>query len=358
MAANLKEHLEKPKIVINSWNEWDPLKTVVLGTSLGAQVPSDERSLRAINYADWPLDRKAPVGPYPDRVIEEAEEDLSRIEEVLTKLGIGVLRPNTLSGEIQTPRWSTSTYYQYCPRDHTLVVGNTLIESPMPLRSRQLETWGLKDIFLEGFRNGARWISAPKPALLDECYNIEEVDRDHLTLNELEPCFDAANVLRCGYDLFYLVSNSGNRLGGRWLQETLGPEYRVHYLEDIYSFMHLDSTISFLRPGLVLLNPDRINESNIPEVLRPWDKIWAPPPVDIGFYPPYEHASEWIGVNLLMISPTLALVDQSQQPLIKELNRQKIEVIEVSLRHARTLGGGLHCVTLDLFREGGPEKYF
>lgn len=34
-------------------------------------------------------------------------------------------------------------------------------------------------------------------------------------LGETEPVFDAANVLRAGRDLYYLVSGSGNELGAR-----------------------------------------------------------------------------------------------------------------------------------------------
>ena len=36
-----------------------------------------------------------------------------------------------------------------------------------------------------------------------------------------EPAFDAANVLRFGKDLIYLVSATGNELGGHWLQSIL-----------------------------------------------------------------------------------------------------------------------------------------
>ena len=36
--------------------------------------------------------------------------------------------------------------------------------------------------------------------------------------------------------------------------------------------------------------------------------------------------------------------------LIKTLNSYQFEVIPLELRHSRTLGGGFHCVTLDLHR--------
>jgi glycine amidinotransferase/scyllo-inosamine-4-phosphate amidinotransferase 1 len=36
--------------------------------------------------------------------------------------------------------------------------------------------------------------------------------------------------------------------------------------------------------------------------------------------------------------------------LIKILEENKFTVIPLELRHSRTLGGGFHCVTLDLVR--------
>lgn len=345
--------------IFQSWNEWDPLERVLVGRALGARVPREDRSLRAINYADRRSDQGLPSGPYPPQVIEEAEADLARLCEELEKLGVQVDRPEFAdpSLEFSSPHWRTEGYYSYCPRDSVLVHGSHLIEAPMPLRSRFYETQAYKSLFLEGLRGGCRWVCAPKPSLKDEAYRTEAVSKNVLTLNEVEPCFDAANVLRCGRDLFYLVSNSGNKLGAQWLQSYLGPEFRVHLLENMYSYMHLDSTISFLRPGLVLLNPSRVNEKNMPEVLRSWDKIWCDEPVDIGYHGDYAHASPWVGMNLLMVSPELAIVEENQKGLIHQLEAHRIEVLPLPVRHARTLGGGFHCVTLDLKRRGRLEDY-
>ncbi len=100
---------------------------------------------------------------------------------------------------------------------------------------------------------GANWFSAPKPVLDDALF---EYDPLAPTPRNLEPAFDAANVLRFGYDLLYLVSATGNELGGHWLQRVLGETFRVHFLKDVYFGSHIDSTLVALRPGLILANPD------------------------------------------------------------------------------------------------------
>lgn len=246
--------------------------------------------------------------------------------------------------------WNTNGYYAYCPRDGFLVVGDTVIEAPMALRARYTDAFPYRQIFQQAMRDGARWIAAPKPQLTDETYD-ERADRDHKSLRNIEPVFDAANILRAGEDLLFLESNSGNALGALWLQRALGSGYRVHLLREIYSFMHLDSTISLLRPGLALLNPERLNAANLPAFFDNWRTLWCPEPVDIGFHPPYEHASKWVGMNLLMLDERTAIVEKSQLPLIRLLESEGITVVPVPVRHARTLGGAIHCVTLDLHRD-------
>jgi glycine amidinotransferase/scyllo-inosamine-4-phosphate amidinotransferase 1 len=65
----------------------------------------------------------------------------------------------------------------------------------------------------------------------------------------------------------------------------------------------------------------------------------------------YPYASKWIGLNLLSIDPYTVIVDEIQKDLIKTLEKYNFTVIPKRLRHSRTLGGGFHCVTLDLLRE-------
>ena len=68
--------------------------------------------------------------------------------------------------------------------------------------------------------------------------------------------------------------------------------------------------------------------------------------------------SNWIDMNLLSINPNLVVVDQDQTGLIKLLEKQSIDVIPLKLRHAKMLGGGFHCVTLDIRRTGTLQRYF
>jgi N-dimethylarginine dimethylaminohydrolase len=338
-------------VILRSHNEWGRLRSVIVGRADNARVPVNDISLRSINYAGAG-GHEIKSGPYPRQVIDEANEDLEQLCKVFEAEGVRVYRPDVpcTSETHGVGAWRSDGYYAFCPRDGLLVVGETVIESPMVLRARYTDAFPYRSILLDAMRDGARWIAAPRPQLLDGTYD-EAADQDHKSLRNLEPVFDAANVLRANDDLLFLESNSGNRLGAEWLQHALGPGYRVHFLQGLYSYMHLDSTISLLRPGLALLNPARLNASNLPAFFKGWRILWCPDPVDIGFHPPYAHASHWVGMNLLMLDEQTAIVEQSQRPLIDLLENEGLRVIPVPIRHARTLGGAAHCVTLDLQRD-------
>jgi scyllo-inosamine-4-phosphate amidinotransferase 1 len=345
----------KLPISISVHNEWDPLEEVIVGIATDARIPKPDLSLHAIEYRGRSRD-SIPSGPFPAQVVEEAEQNLAELAEVLASLDIVVHRPDSVmtSAPISTPDWTTSGFYNYCPRDVLLAIGDLIIEAPMALRSRSRESLAYKKILLECFSGGSRWMAAPAPRLADEIYNLHELDES--ALRNLEPVFDAANILRIGRDILYLVSDSGNELGARWLGRMLGEEYRVSICRNLYARTHIDSTIIVLRPGLVLLNPERVTEINLPSIFRNWDRIWCPEPVDIG-YTGDAYSSRWIAMNLLMVNQHLAIVEERQLELISALETREIDVIPLRLPHARTMGGGFHCVTLDLRRKGICEDY-
>ncbi|TBR56783.1 inosamine-phosphate amidinotransferase 1 [Mastigocladus laminosus UU774] len=337
-------------------NEWDTLEEVIVGRAANARIACPDRGLFAVEYRDYGSIENIPSGQYSDRIIEETEEDLDKLVSTLQSLGIVVQRPDVVDHAIKfrTPDWESDGQYNYCPRDLFIAVGTWIIEAPMTLRARLFETISFKPILMDYLQSGARWISAPKPRLADEIYNIH--DSSISAINNYEPLFDAANILRLGKDIFYLISDTGNRCGAFWLQTILGEEYRVHTYDNIYSGSHLDTTIALIRPGLVVVNAERVGEQNLPDLFKGWDVIYLTEVVDIG-YTATSYASKWIGINLLMVNPNLAIVDKSQTPLIKQLEKHGVDVVQLQLRHARTLGGGFHCVTLDVRRKGSLESY-
>ncbi len=337
-------------------NEWDPLEEVIVGRVENARIPRRDKGLYAVEYLDLGHPDKILSGPYPTQCVEETAEDLERIVEAFQKLGIVVQRPEVFdhARTFATPDWESDGMFNYCPRDIFLAVGETLIETPNVLRARQFESLAYKPLLREYFNNGARWLSAPRPQLLDSVYQTEPAKG--FAVDETEPMFDAANVLRFGRDLVYLVSDSGNYAGAKWLQSTLGPGYRVHAFANLRNTVHIDTTLMPVRPGLMIVNGRYVTPSNLPSIFKKWDIIYFNDVVEMG-YVGIPSSSNWVGVNFLMITPSLAMVDERQKPLIDALQSRRVEVLPLRLRHSRTLGGGFHCVTLDVRRRGTLESY-
>ena len=315
----------------NVWscNEWDQLEEVIVGNPLRARYPTADPSTRLAEFPGRSLDN-IPQGSFPQWVIEETEEDLNGFVEILEKQGVSVKRPEAWphDEEFSTIHWKSRGYYNYCPRDIMLVIGDNIIETPNVIRSRAQESYSYRSLMMEYLKSGAKWYSAPKPMLLDSLF---DVDQGKPTPRNDEPAFDAANVLRLGKDLIYLVSATGNEMGGQWLQTMLGDEFRVHFLKDVYYGSHIDSTFVALRPGLMLCNPGRLSDETLPEILKQWKVIYSPPMENTdqfdADYLSKSIGSKWIDMNLFSINPNLVVVDRDQTALIKLLEKQGMDVI-------------------------------
>ena len=68
---------------ISSHNEWDTLKDVILGSSVGFEFPYDDE---VFSKAAAKMGLKS--GPVDDEVIEETEEALSKFETILSQFDV------------------------------------------------------------------------------------------------------------------------------------------------------------------------------------------------------------------------------------------------------------------------------
>lgn len=302
---------------ISSWNEWDNLREVVVGSATNANWPSEDpvfsKSSETTRWKKTPI----PSGPVPQWIIDETNEDLQGLVDILEKLHITVHRP------IDLDFVASGGMYNYCPRDRLLIAGDTIVDVSMLYPCRDQEIFGLE-------------------FLVDHKHKIVTMPRQQGMI-----C-DAANVCRLNNTWLFLQSFSGNQSAAQWLQSRF-PDIKIELCK-FYSGMHIDSTVVPLREGIVMLNASRITKDNLPNCLKNWQHIWIWDCVPQTFYQ-YPYASKWIGMNTLSVNPHTVIVDSHQIEIIKKLEQAKFTVIPHTLRHSRTLGGGFHCVTLDLVRE-------
>lgn len=349
---------------VNSHNEWDPLEEVIVGVMQGAAVPQWDVMLEA-TMPDESKDffiREA-GNRMPPQHYDAACIELDGLADVIAKRGIKVARPARTdhAKPFSTQNWSAPCgLYAAMPRDILLVIGDTIIESPMSWRSRYFEIDAYRPLLKEYFRDGAKWISAPKPQLLDDLYQPDYDKTDPLgsnkfVINDFEPVFDAADFIKCGNDIFAQLSHVTNSLGIEWVKRHISQKYNIHTITPIDSApMHIDATFMPLAPGKILLNPERMPAS--PELLKGWDVRYAPKstiPISHKMY----MSSTWTNMNVLMLDPKTIIVEEQETPLIDMLTEWGFEVVAVPFRNVMRFGGAFHCVTCDVRRQGKLMSY-
>jgi scyllo-inosamine-4-phosphate amidinotransferase 1 len=301
---------------ISSYNEWDQLREIVVGTATNANWPINDTVFRSEAETTLWKNSPLPSGPVPQWIIDETNEDLEGLCDILRTAGVVVHRPFDMDFV------ALDGLYNYCPRDRLLIAGNTIVNPDMHYPCRDIEIQALAHVTKHN--------------------TVLTMPRENgMTL-------DAANICRLDNTWLYLESSSGNRAAAVWLQAQF-PEIQIE-LCNFYAGVHIDSTVVPLREGLVMLNSSRVTPATCPQVFAQWDKIYVDDVVPQEFYQ-YPYASKWIAMNMLVVDPHTVIVDRHQTDLIRKLEQWSFTVIPSELRHSRTLGGGFHCVTLDTWRE-------
>jgi len=366
---------EEPAVLGNpvwSCNEWDPLEEVIVGRVDGACVPELSHVVRACTHHDnWHFFEKNHGKAFPRAHLKKAHAEIEELCNILRQEGVIVRRPDPIdfSQVYKTPDFTSSGLYAAMPRDILLVLGDEIIEAPMAWRPRFFEYRAYRSLIKEYFARGAKWTTAPKPQMSDELYdqdypmkNIEDrhrlAARGLYVTTEFEPCFDAADVIRAGKDLFVQRSQVTNMMGIEWLKRHLEGKFNVH----VVSFrdpnpMHIDATFNIIGPGLVLSNPDRPCNQIDMFYKAGWTVVKPPLPMIPDDHPLWM-SSKWLSMNVLMLDPGRVVVEKKETTIQKMFEKLGIECITTSIRHANSLGGGFHCWTADIRRRGLMESYF
>jgi glycine amidinotransferase len=365
-------------IRVNSWNGWDPLRHTIVGRATGSMVQAPEPAVQR-DFPDdgFPL---GTYGPMPKDMADEANEQLDNFADVLQHRGIRVDRPIPLDfgRRVTTPDWQHDSMFGCMPpRDVLLTVGTEILEATMCYRSRWFEYLCYRPVLQSLFASdpAMRWEAAPKPRLTDSSYvpgfwdvyntlsteeQLARVAAHDLVLTEAEPLFDAADVARFGKDLFVQLSLVTNRQGCEWLRRHFS-DHRVHEVISTNTHpLHIDSTWVPLRPGLVLHCGERLADAELMKYfeVNDWQVVDAVQPASWEHLPRLSFCSPWLAVNMLNLDARTICVEEREVRLAEQLDKLGFEVVPVPFRAVGPFGGGLHCSTVDIERDGVMEDYF
>lgn len=341
------------KNVINSCDSWSPLKEVWLGDV----------------YPDSFYEHLDPqVRDTFQQITEWTKEDLAKIQQKIESFGVKVQRPVYENINDYVNKKGVLVKPDITPRDYYAVIGNRLI---IPR-------------FLETQRKVSPWQS-----IIDQYQQNPENRIDYHTI---QISVSGANTVRVGKDLFIdcvwntRLTEEEKKHSFETEVVPMFPELRCHYVEN---GGHVDGCFAILKPELIIAN-NYYNDydRNFPG----WELImldkpefadyrghyregfwhngnfWLPESVSNRAFNEHvmKYAQDWVGnyketyfeVNCLVIDEKNVLFLAENTKVFKRLEELGITPHVADFRCRTFWDGGLHCLTVDVNREGSaPRQY-
>lgn len=347
----------------NIWNPWDPLKTILLGNCYSADFfrPIKNKNIRSALQ----------------RIADETQEDLDQFENSLKQFGCRVIRPQLDSNETILDHTDSDGSLSNIPRppmnprDHQIVLGNEILYTGFDHQSlndvlneyNQTDVMELNNPWI-GHQNFGG-IEAPCFTLIGKDLYIDHQIEDHHRYDN-----DQEVIAQC-------IKN---------LKSKVGDNFRFHRL-DIGG--HNDGIFCLVKPGVIINGFE--NSQDYDKTFPQWDVLeirgqgwpsmmpflhqrhhmgfWVPGEESNNDFDNYvnDHLNKWVGyseesvfdLNCLSLDEHHLCVSQNNNyELNNFLKKHNVEPVYVQWRHKWFWDGGLHCITLDLEREGKQQDYF
>ena len=124
--------------------------------------------------------------------------------------------------------------------------------------------------------------------------------------------------------------------------------------------MHIDATFVPVRPGLAISNRQRVPLT--PEMIalfkkNDWQIVECAEPAHAE-KAKLSFCSVWLSMNILILDPKTVCVEAAEKEQMEQFDKLGFEVVPVPFWDVAAFGGGLHCATADVHREGTLEDYF
>jgi len=324
-----------PEKDISVHHEWGKLEEAIVGIGEDLVWPSYNEYVSFI-YDPKYIDMMKKYGGMKAMEVDpestkRAIKQINRLSKILEDRGIIVHRSHRLRPqEKKYLEYIQKGSMSFFARDPVLVIGNNVIETALKVPMRAKERYTVRPILRKRLnKSTANYVSMPVVS--------PEFGEGGMYL-------EGGDVLLNGYEIY--VGNSGrasNKAGIEWLQNLLGPKYKVHEIKLSPEFEHLDCVLSLLRPGLMVICRDGI-KGKLPESIRDWDAVEVSIP-----------EAKKLGANLLVIDEKTCIVDTQHHRIAEELRKKGQEVIEIPYGEVVIWGGALRCSHHPLIRKSKLE---
>ena len=292
------------QIPIKGYSTFDPLKQCIVGRG---HTPQAIRRFFGDRRYTEPL----------VKVMEETEEDLSKLARTLAGLGVQCYRPEAQLNV--RPRSSP-----IAPRDHFCVLGDKLLVG--------------KTVF--GFS-----------------HILKKIEKTSIKMFP-DSDISSANMIRCGDHIHWDIHPSVTAHNEEKIMDWIRSQgYKVTVSRKGW---HMDGVYSIIKPGVIVASQDF---PELESMYEGWDILRLAPvrcDVDaelqkiIGVHNVDAHNYD---VNILSVDQNTCLLASSNYELRKFLDRHRVASLVVDFRHRAFWDNGTHCLTQDLYREGTLETY-
>jgi len=380
----------------NIWNKWDPLKVCMLGNNYAPEF-----------FNGIPDKAGDPL----KRICEETLEDLEGYKRILQDFGVTVIQPDMDRSERFKDNPSRYPRGPLQPRDYQLVLGNTCFvnKGDHPAIYEKLKKYGpvvsssdlinnVPYYWTEHSYNIIKGADFPTYEKFLENksnpdYFLDFVWEELLHYSDGIKGISSAVTFMVGKRLYMGVIDPGIEITDKVNVQQSYKDFPEFNKFDIYLTSmdgHSDGNFHPIKPGVILSLNDVQTYSN---TFPGWDVCYLPdqswskvkPFLDVKrknqgkwWLAGEENNDEftnfvetwlqdWVGyveetvfdVNVLMLDEHHCCVSNSNNEQVNTfLKKHKIEPVYVPWRHRYFWDGGLHCITLDLYREGVQQDYF
>jgi len=337
------------------YTNWDPLKEIIVGDCFQGH----HRNKLA-------------------QIFGETKEDLDNLADYLSKLGVRVHRPKVTPYKENIDLGNFKVKHPTAPivpRDQYLVYGENIFQTYTSMPDRYLDSVNYNHIFKELFDRGHNWISQPPPildTLVDKWWaEGERIYNEQLSTQVL---WHTATMFKCGDKLITNTKGPGTQAGLEWMKRNL-PANTIVDVGDTHQqgFGHIDHGWFMVSDDLIFC----VNKHWVPEPLRNKELVELQDHFrmfeDTKFIDDYSKSggtysnawidkwlTEWKGYaqevffdsNVLVIDRHNIIFSNTQSKIFKVLEKYGINCHVVPQRHGLFWEAGVHCLTLDISREG------
>jgi N-dimethylarginine dimethylaminohydrolase len=312
-------------------HEWGTLKEVIVGIGDDLTMPGYCEAV-SFFYDPEQVELMKTYGGIPELELNpeyarEARKQIDNLASVLQERGVVVHRSRRLSAEeMKYLDYVQKGSHFFYARDPVIVIGDHVIEGAMSVPFKVKERYAIRPVLRERLRgSNARYVSMPAPS--------PAFGRDQMYL-------EGGDVLLNGEEIYVGISGKGSSPEGvEWLQNYLGPTYRVHQVRVSPEFEHLDCVLALARPGLGVRCREAFID-DLPESIRDWDYVEVT-----------KGEAKKLGANLMVLDDRTVIIDAQHHRIGRELEKRGVEVMEIPYGQVASSGGGLRCSHHPLVRE-------